>query len=444
MILPLPPLNLPQPYQTRSPGKKKKTRLSFSFFFPISFLSLSFVCPFFLRDDCETKKRGKKRRHRPIGFYSTFFSLSLSLSLSFFCSPHSRAAHCRRRSLSTLPFYINHKKSARRRGTRKDRASVSVRRDALFACGYWDFFPTFFSDPFFGPLRFYKRKQAEEGGKKRDTERVVWSAWSPAQRPRQYLLSCCPFCFCFLASHGPSFFVENHFVSLLSFIFFVFGGAFSVHVQSQERRRHRGTLGKRKKRKKERKHKPRRRREESIEAPDSETAKSPKKTDGPKRAEQRKTPSRPKKRWRKKAQEEAEKKRKRKRKSRTQTTTQTARVGTGGMEGRRIWRRCRSSARHQSHSGWRTLARACLCVYSGVALVAALAEAFLWRTRSGLGLVAACRGTGPWPCEPAPPAPGTGDAPWSAWPACLLVGFGAGTMWPVWAAAVVVLLRRRR
>nr|UMO78505.1 hypothetical protein [Pandoravirus belohorizontensis] len=119
-------------------------------------------------------------------------------------------------------------------------------------------------------------------------------------------------------------------------------------------------------------------------------------------------------------------------------------MGADGIEGGQIWWRCAPPVWRQSRSRWATLARACLCVYSGIALVAALVEAFLWRTRGGLGLVAACHGTGLWPCELAPPAPGTGDRRWSAWPACLLVGFGAGTMWPVWAAAVVVLLHRQR
>ncbi|AGO82904.1 hypothetical protein pdul_cds_733 [Pandoravirus dulcis] len=113
------------------------------------------------------------------------------------------------------------------------------------------------------------------------------------------------------------------------------------------------------------------------------------------------------------------------------------------MEGRRICQWCCASpARHRS--GWTALARACLCIYSGVALVAVLVEARLWRTRGALGLVSACRGTGPWPLEPAPPAPGTGDSLWSAWPACLLMGLGAGVVWPAWAVAALAILVRDR
>ncbi|AJF97278.1 hypothetical protein TW95_gp0544 [Pandoravirus inopinatum] len=95
-------------------------------------------------------------------------------------------------------------------------------------------------------------------------------------------------------------------------------------------------------------------------------------------------------------------------------------------------------------SGWTVLIKACLCVYSGVALVAALVEALLWSTRRATGLVTACRGIGIWPREPAPPTPGTGDTLWSSRSACLLVGLGTGALWPVWAAAALVILLRRR
>ncbi|BCU02714.1 hypothetical protein [Pandoravirus japonicus] len=113
------------------------------------------------------------------------------------------------------------------------------------------------------------------------------------------------------------------------------------------------------------------------------------------------------------------------------------------MEGRRICRSCCASpARHRT--GWTASARACLCVYSGVALIAALVEAYLWRTRGALGLLSACRGTGPWPLEPAPPTPGTCDSLWSTWPACLLVGFGAGALWPAWTLASLAILVQGR
>lgn len=99
---------------------------------------------------------------------------------------------------------------------------------------------------------------------------------------------------------------------------------------------------------------------------------------------------------------------------------------------------------HKSRGGCKTLTAACLCVYSGTALVAAFVEAFLWSTRGALGVVAACRGEGLWPREPPPPTPGTGDSLWSYWPVSVLVGLAAGAMWPLWAVAATILLRRRR
>ncbi|AVK75236.1 hypothetical protein pqer_cds_814 [Pandoravirus quercus] len=113
------------------------------------------------------------------------------------------------------------------------------------------------------------------------------------------------------------------------------------------------------------------------------------------------------------------------------------------MQSRQVgWLRTSATPRQ---SGWPVVIKACFCVYSGAALIAVLVEALLWSTRRATGLVTACRGIGIWPREPAPPTPGTGDTTWSSRRASLLVGLGAGALWPVWAvAALVILLRQRR
>ncbi|AGO84961.1 hypothetical protein psal_cds_882 [Pandoravirus salinus] len=114
------------------------------------------------------------------------------------------------------------------------------------------------------------------------------------------------------------------------------------------------------------------------------------------------------------------------------------------MESRQIRRPCASPAAPRQNERT-SLARACLCVYLGVASVAALAEAFWRSTRGSTGPVTTCRGTGLWSREPEPPTPGSSDSAWSSWPLLrLLAGLGAGALWPLWAAAIALkaLLRQ--
>ncbi|AVK76252.1 hypothetical protein pneo_cds_645 [Pandoravirus neocaledonia] len=123
------------------------------------------------------------------------------------------------------------------------------------------------------------------------------------------------------------------------------------------------------------------------------------------------------------------------------------------MHSRRIrWPRTPTpTTEKRPHGRFSALAGACLCAYSGAALMAAALHMLCWVVRGVVDPLATWHGRDRLWNDMHPASPGSRDDEslgdeyhiWSARSLWTLATYAAGMLWPLWAAARMIARRRR-